>query len=57
MKRKNIYKWMYEKSARWADVYQLITMLIRQPFYTFTGRREKSEKMITEHFEWEDNRK
>jgi len=55
MKRKDIYKWMYEKSYRWATIYQLITMYIRQPFYIFTGRKDKSVKMITEHFEW--NRK
>jgi len=45
---------MYEKGGVWRDTYQIITMFIRQPFYTFTGRREISRRMITEHFDWKD---
>lgn len=50
VKRKNIYKWLYQHSKLTREFYMLLTMFVRQPYYTFTGRREHSRSMITEHF-------
>lgn len=52
MKRTDLYKKMYQHSKFTREIYMLITLFFRQPFYTFTGRIEKSRSMITEHFNW-----
>ena len=51
-----LYKYMYEKGGILRDIYQMITIFIRQPFYVFTGRSHISIKMITEHFDWNEKR-
>lgn len=54
--RKKIYKWLYEKGGLYQEIYQIFTIFIRMPFYIYTGRKEKARKMITEHFNWKQNK-
>ena len=52
MKRIDFYKWCYERGGFWGGFYDYLTMFVRMPFYVFTGRPEKSHKMIQEHMNW-----
>ena len=51
-----VYKYMYEKGGILKNIYLVITLYIRMPFYIFTGRKNISSKMITEHFGWNEKR-